>query len=116
MAKKTIERKFGSRYDGVTQFVTNYGDFENLKIGHWPIFLFEDSNKMEFQAFFEGRELIEVRRNEKQKVFLQYDVKKNIGGLKSSEIKVGEYNFPLSGKIKQEDLKKYFVKYHSVNQ
>ena len=108
---KTIDKNFKSRYSGITQFIGDYGDFDNLKIGMWSIFLFEGSNEMQFQAFFEGREL----ENKKQRVFLQYDFEIKKGNFGKKRILVGEYLFPISGKIREEDLDNCFIRHYPVN-
>jgi len=107
-----IERKFHSRFDGITRLISHYNELEGLKIGLWPIFLPKDS-KRGFQAFFEGRELTENKNM--QRVFLQYDLKMPTWPHAEEMPQVIEYELPLTGEISMKDFQEGKIRTYPVN-
>ena len=108
--KKTIERKFHPRFEGILQFVVNYEDFQELTIGNCLGVLAQGRGN-EFSAYFEGREA----HKRHQIILLQQEGILNDGPIINKQIsKVVEYKLPLSGKINLEDFYKGKVKEYPV--
>ena len=107
-----LERRFSKNFGGSMRYVSNFKDFGTISIGENPTIIFKDSKKSKFYTSFQGLEEVDEST---QRVFLQYSIKINKGGLKYEETKVGEFNFPLEGKIQKSDLEKYIVLEHEVN-
>ena len=102
MAVKTIDKKFQKRFNGVLQFVSNYEDFRNIPIGASALIMPKEHSS-DFGAYFEGSELDQELNC--QRVFLQYQERKEDGPITKEKWKVVEYLFPLEGKISLRDFK-----------
>ena len=108
--KKTIERKFHPRFEGILQFVVNYEDFQKLDIGDCLGILAQGRGN-KFSAYFEGREV--YKRH--QIILLQQEENLNDGPIIDKKTsKVVEYKLPLSGKINIKDFYKGKVKEYHV--
>lgn len=108
--KKTIEKKFYPRINGILQFVADYEDFEKVNIGDCLGILAQGKGN-EFSAYFEGREANKRR----QIIFLQQQSFVNDGPIINKNIsKVVEYELPLTGNIKLDDFYKGKIKEYPV--
>lgn len=108
--KRTIERKFHPRFDGIVQFVANYEDFKEVSIGNCLCILAQGRGN-EFSAYFEGRE----SHKRYQIILLQQEETLNDGPIINEKTsKVVEYKLSLSGKINLKDFYNGKIKEYPV--